>query len=479
MQSSSNCSGSSNSGDNMSTEDIKWEPYQELSTPLHHYGKVFSQRFMAKQSTLHDVQKQALQALVKWFKDSETKDLTAVVVMPTGTGKSGVICCLPYMIGGAIEDGKISKSDIDFAKGAILIITPGLDILHQIHNDLDRGKFLENRGLLTAKDLEKNVIYTVYKVVRGCRVSTLHGGEANIILSNAQKWRKEKDRTPIYQDLRDDIFSMIIVDEAHHLPAPQWKDIVEKFQRHAKIVFFTATPNRTNGKEITTDNAISTRGYAYELTRIEAIQDNLIRDVEFHSINSQSQTQGRRNAGTKAVERMAHGRKVVYEVIRRMDIKNQEHPLPDGIKHASILIARNIVEANKVHTMCTAQGINGNLVTVVHSETIRNPKMRKQVIDKIREGQLQIVIIVQMLLEGFDYPPFTIAGIVTPIRSLVKFTQFIGRIQRVVPGEGREMKADIITHEYFEQKGLFKEYIKPEIKDDENENLDEDDENEY
>ena len=48
--------------------------------------------------------------------------------MPTGSGKTGVMCCLPYMLGSAVTERKIN---LDLSK-PILIITPGLVILRQL-----------------------------------------------------------------------------------------------------------------------------------------------------------------------------------------------------------------------------------------------------------------------------------------------------------------------------------------------------------
>jgi hypothetical protein len=62
---------------------------------------------MSDDSPLHPQQKEALWKLKKWFSESnkvdgeKTKDYTAVVKMPTGTGKTGVMCCLPYYLAGA------------------------------------------------------------------------------------------------------------------------------------------------------------------------------------------------------------------------------------------------------------------------------------------------------------------------------------------------------------------------------------------
>lgn len=105
----------------------------------------------------------------------------------------------------------------------------------------------------------------------------------DMVLSNAQKWRKisRDNPTPNYEDLPQDLFSIIIVDEAHHLPADQWQEIIDKFRSKAKLVFLTATSQHCDRKEITTDGALSKVGYAYELSREKTVADKLIREIKF------------------------------------------------------------------------------------------------------------------------------------------------------------------------------------------------------
>ena len=252
----------------------KWgNDYEIIKPKLERFGKPFYDRFMhPTESTLHQAQKEALKALVQWFSNEhatkDTENMTAVVVMPTGTGKTGIICCLPYALMGRLPPGKIDT------RKPILIIAPGLDILQQLEENLSGSSecksFLEKRGLLEERDIENEANYSVHIVKTAADVDKLEQKkhEFDITLSNSQKWRKAKyDNYANYEKLSSDLFSVVIVDEAHHLPAKQWKEIVTKFQDYAKVVFFTATPYRADGKEITVDRSISTKGYAYELPR--------------------------------------------------------------------------------------------------------------------------------------------------------------------------------------------------------------------
>ena len=473
------------------SEEIDWPDFEERLPELQHYGKEVKKRCLSEKSSLHECQKEALQSIVDWFSDEDTENITAVVVMPTGTGKTGVICCLPYVIGGAIANGEIPSDKINIRK-PILVIAPGLDILHQLEDNLlpSNDCFLRKRGLLRKKDMSEHY----YNIVRVTNTSQLSKtGESfqcyDIVLSNAQKWRKVKDGTPNYEDLPDDLFSMVIVDEAHHLPAKQWEDIVKKFREYAKIVFFTATPERADKKEITTDGAISTNGYAYELTREEAIKLRLIREVKPFYLKTQPNitiddlTQAAKKiklvkSFMSFIERMKYAEQVLVQIKARIEQKNRECPLPGNTKHSAIIITKNINDANEVEHLCIGHGFSRDQVLVMHTKKIKgNKRMREDMIKKIQDGRCEVVIIVKMLLEGFDYPPFSIAGILTRIHSPVKFAQFVGRIQRLVrqPTVEGNVEGDIITHEYFKQKDLFEEYIRPRIElEKENESIDED-----
>ncbi len=165
------------------------------------------------------------------------------------------------------------------------------------------------------------------------------------ILKNGEKARKKR---PNFEDLPESFFSMVIVDEAHHLPADQWEAIVRKFREHAKIVFLTATPIRTNGDEITTDGAISKIGYL--LTREDAVKKyKLIREVkQFPEKNEATASDMPQPKKCKkdfiptprekeAERRMKYAKEVLAIVKERMEEKN---PLPGNKKHASIIIAK-------------------------------------------------------------------------------------------------------------------------------------------
>ena len=420
---------------------------------------------MLENGRLYEHQKEALECLAKWFKKgSKTIDKTAVVVMPTGTGKTGVMCCLPYYFGAAVSN---KEMELNLSK-PILIIAPNLAILNQLEKKSfdPEDNFLLERGIITQKDCgsdgEKDLRYTTMRVQSSTELKELQlRGE--IILSNAQQWH-ERNEEPVWKTLPEDYFSVVMVDEAHHLPAKQWQGIVDKFCGYARVCFFTATPTRYDQELITED--IKTCGFAYTLDRETAVARRVIRNITPKYVKFD---QGAQHYVAAYLDlRLKYAYQTIDEVVRRLTAKNVEFPLPGDKKHQAMVIARDIDEAKTIANYADNQVCGDNQVcaSVIHSKLSKH--QRKEVIDRLEAGEIDIIVTVQMLLEGFDHPPISIAAIATRIRSNVKFQQFIGRAQRVVRSktgevEDARIEADMITHEYFEQRELFDHFINPRI----------------
>ena len=183
----------------------------------------------------------------------------------------------------------------------------------------------------------------------------------DIILANAQKWHIRPSSTSpniIWKELKEDTFSVVIVDEAHHLPATQWQRIIDKFSKHAKVVFFTATPFRSDGQEIT--NSIGLVGFAYRLDRRYAIQRNIIRDTTFDSIETPASTDKDENL------------QILKNVSDLLTEKNTQCPLPGGYRHVAIAIARDKAGADALEEMWNERH-HDKSAAVYHSDLKKGP----------------------------------------------------------------------------------------------------------
>ena len=68
-------------------------------------------------------------------------------------------------------------------------------------------------------------------------------------------------------------------------------------------------------------------------------------------------------------------------------------------------------------------------------------------------NRVKLAAIIGSVLEGFDHPPISMAAILTKMVSPVKFTQFMGRAQRIFFGLQRIEKTNGAKLNRFPIKG--------------------------
>lgn len=397
---------------------------------------------------LLDPQREALERLQRFF-GGQNQGGIGLVSMPTGSGKTGVISCLPYFLGklglnpphtlNAVPSGEPRHK---FDK-PVLVIAPDLTIARQLEEtltvsaDAQRENFLLKRNIVPP-DAVNYILPAGGKIEETKHVcNTEFLQSKNVIIANAQKFLQDNWE----DDLPDDIFKLVIVDEAHHHPSKTWSRIIQKFKNYAMVVFFTATPFRGDGKSVL---PIGQGETVYRLTLQGARQERIIRGVKWHYDLVGGETD---------LERF----NLILETLKPIqENKDLMHPLPDGIPHMAIAITRNIDCAKEVAELWNNNWGDPDSAIAYHSD-VRPKSAKKAMWERIKNNQVKLVVVVESLLEGFDHPPISIAAIMTKIVSPVKFAQFIGRAQRIQRGPERLVEAegifaDVVTHAIFKQQ---------------------------
>ena len=350
-----------------------------------------------------------------------------LVSMPTGSGKTGVICCVPYFLGSL----KLNQVYFFRFNKPVLVIAPNLEIASQLGGQMlifdPNVNFLLRRGIIRP-DLPDERIRDALPV--GIKIEETRALidpvrlEMNdVIIANAQKFLRGEWEIA----LPDDIFQLVIVDEAHHFPAPTWRRITSKFRQHALMVFFTATPYRTDNQPV------AEGAFAYPLRLEDARNRGIIRRTNFIQVDAEE---------------------TFLAILTRVrDIQRQkdtETPLPNGVPHMAMAIAKYTNEVNQAAVLWNQHW--GGAITYHSAVGTRELEQR---MNRIKNNQVKLVVVVDMLREGFDHPPISIAVILTKIVSPVQFVQFVGRSQRIVRSpdvENNDIRADIVTHRHYEQR---------------------------
>ena len=336
------------------------------------------------------------------------------IVLPVGCGKSGAIGLTPFALK---------------AKRA-LVIAPNLAIAEQLYND-----FTYSRPDTFYKECEVLIDdFPEPAEIRGKNVNKADLIEADVVVTNIQQLQGENNRW--LNALNSDFFDLIIFDEAHHNVADTWQNLKDHFPQ-ANVVNFSATPLRADGRKMAGDII-----YSYSVQ--EAIKAGYVKSLRAVQLNPENLKFVRNDGKEEEVpleeviklgEADAGFRKSIitstetlntivdasilqlYEMRRKTDC-NKLKIIASALNH---IHCKQIVAAYK------AKGLKADFV---HS--LENTKHNEKVYKKLESHDLDVIVQVRKLGEGFDHPYLSIAAIFSIFGNLSPFIQFIGRVMRVI-----------------------------------------------
>lgn len=194
-----------------------------------------------------------------------------IISMPTGTGKTMVVALLPYIL----------------ESNRVLIIAPDLEIFMQLETQFmgtkknpDSLVFLKHK-LVPPGDKNIPAVQAISSTAE-LDVPNLRGRD--IVIANVDKFHTKKGSSDWQECLPKDLFDLVIVDEAHHLPSDKWRIVVEHFQT-AKLVFMTATPYRANGESILSSfPRLCTGKLVFRYSLAQAIEEYVLSQVRIFSL---------------------------------------------------------------------------------------------------------------------------------------------------------------------------------------------------
>lgn len=361
-----------------------------------HYSDLTFPLSNSENDGLRNAQIGALHSIGAYF--TLYKKNPALIVMPTGSGKTTVLILSAFLL-------RVNR---------VLVVTPSVLVRGQIFDEFSK--------LRTPKEL---------KALPGSLVCP-RVLEQKINITNAEDWKEFEEfdvivGTPnsisyaITEGVKpdEDLFDLVLIDEAHHSPAKTWNSIIECFPKSKKI-FFTATPFRRDKKEIPGDII-----YHYPLS--QAYEDKIFGEISFYPIKKDLNPANHDLLIAKNAER------IFFEDRKK------------GLDH--FLFVRT---STKVHAKDLEKLYNEN--TKLNLRKIDSSKTYsyiKQTIKKLRAHEIDGIICVDMLGEGFDFPNLKIAAVHAPHKSLAITLQFIGRFARTNTENIKDAKFIAVVDEEF------------------------------
>ena len=309
-----------------------------------------------------------------------------IVVAPTGAGKTIMLSAL---VGERYKDGK-----------KILVMQHRDELVDQ-----NKSKF------------ERINPYITTSIVNG----TIKDWGGNTIFSMVQTISREtnlKDRPA---------FDMVVVDESHHAAADTYLRVIKAVKKDnpkAEIVGFTATPNRGDGKGLR--NVFNNCAHQIEITTL--IREGFLVPPKTYVIDCgvKDKLSGVSRKGNDfdmdEVEAIMN-RKVINEAV-------VDNWIDKASDRKTVVFCSTIKHAQDLLYEFLDADVNAEMVT---GET---PKAeRAKVLNDLTYGELQVVVNVAVLTEGFDAPPVSCVVLTRPCSQKSTMVQMIGRGLRTIDPE--------------------------------------------
>jgi superfamily II DNA or RNA helicase len=356
---------------------------QKAASPKEASGTYFAERYdqlrfpisrSAGVQGLREAQIAATQAIASHF---FTRREPAIVVMPTGSGKSVVMIL----------------ASIALRAKRVLVLTPSRMVREQLAHHFATMHVPKTAGALPPAEPAPLVKALKTRPQTRTEIESLRKYDVIVAtVQGLQLFGATEDAFP------HDLFDLIIWDEAHHAPAPSWEDLQAKLPL-ARHVLFTATPFRRDAKTVRGRVVLE-----YPLAR--ARNDGLFGRLRFEPVEP--------------------GLVDPDVAIARATERRFRADADLGLRHLVMVRAslrsraEALAELYEKRTKLRLRPVFGN-----HS--------RSRVLDTLEaleRGELDGIICVDMLGEGFDFPRLKIAALHSPHKSLAVTLQFIGRFAR-------------------------------------------------
>lgn len=226
----------------------------------------------------------------------------------------------------------------------------------------------------------------------------------------------------------------VIIDEAHHTPAKSYQSILEYVDSHVenvKLLGLTATPFRTDERESGLLSQIFRDDICYKIDLTDLIKRGILARPHFEECTTDLTF----SATPKELQKMKISdiisgeiaTKLVGHKVRNAMIVNHYKNNQDRYKQ-TIVFAINRVHALVLKTLFEKANITCGIV--ISRDLIELAHQNQEVIDAYLQGDIQVLINVNILTEGVDLPCTQTIFLTRPTVSSILMTQMIGRALR-------------------------------------------------
>ncbi len=346
---------------------------------------------------LRDYQKKGISDIENAWKNCDS----VLFQMPTGTGKTTLFC----------EIAQHFTQEL-FPEKKVLIITHTKELIQQVFTRIN-----DDFGLKAGR-ISASFIEDLSAPIQVASIQTLVRRVAH----------------------QQDIFSLVIIDEAHHALASTYRKLWEFFPS-SKFLGVTATPIRTNGEGFQDlfQQLITTNSVKW------FIEENWLSDVKYYASHAPDISNIKIKAGDYDETELAE---VMQDNRVMADLVQSYKDFTLGKK--MIVFAVNRSHCAKIVEKFRDSGFPAELI-----DSMTPKDERQEIVEKFRSNKFTVLCNVNIFTEGFDCPDVEVVQLARPTKSLTLFLQQVGRCMRPHKNKSFGIVLD--------NAGLWKEYGLPKM----------------
>lgn len=374
---------------------------------------------------LYEHQEEAIRKLDAMDKRGSFRTL---LVLPTGGGKT--LTAAYWLLRNAVDQNK--------------------KILWLAHRHLLLEQAAEAFARIAYTDTMVNRTVFNYRIISGMHDKPVHIQKTDrILIASKDSMIRSLDKLKNWLN-GEEIY--LVIDEAHHAVAKSYKKIIQYVADHTKsmkLLGLTATPFRTSEDEQGALKQVFTDDIVYKTDLDTLIKKGILATPTF--IDCNTNIQFTEHLGVQALKSIENLDTLPENIANDIaDNKERNRIIVEEYLHNYEKYGQTIVFAlNKVHAIALnklfnekgkAYGIRSEFIIsevqdMITGITISNADNERK-IEAYRNGEIQVLINVNILTEGTDLPKTHTVFLTRPTVSTTLMTQMVGRALRGLKAGG-------------------------------------------
>lgn len=373
-------------------------------------------------------QEDAMKALDKMDK----KNFRSLVVLPTGGGKT--LTAVRWLLRTAVDNNK-----------KVLWIAHRHLLLTQAAETFENNAY---SNIMINKTVFK------YRIVSGQHDKPVHiQNDDNILIIGKDSLVRCPDKLDEWITGEDIYF---VIDEAHHAVARSYQTIIDYvFQKanSVKLLGLTATPFRTAKEEEGALKAIFTDDIAYKIDLNELINRGILATPVSHRVSTDFDLGS--EIGVRDMQEIIKFDKLPKHIQEELSNNKERNHLivNEYLKNRevygpTIVFAVGVNQAIALNKLFNEKGVRSAYIISSVYDSVTGVKIsdkdNAENIEKYKNGELDVLVNVEILTEGTDLPKTHTVFLTRPTTSTVLMTQMVGRALRG-PKAGGTKEAHIVS----------------------------------